>query len=123
MTTMADWLPRCRSSIRTQIVAHAISIPDGAGEQALHPIGTRFSGVFGQLPTVFARGGTEDPVQKRQRTTTRFEPGKARSDPGMQAIQFLGPSHHISDGRLGFLCYGRGVMLHVLLLSHGLLGW
>jgi len=100
---MADWLPRCGSGVRTQIVAHTIGIPDGAGEQALHPIGARFSGVFGQLPAVFARGGTEDAVQERQRTTTRFGPGKARSDPSMQAIQFLGPSHHISDGRLGFL--------------------
>src|SRR3989442_4427662 len=109
--------------VRAQIIAHAIGIPDSAGEQSLHPIRARFSGVFGQLPAVFARGVTEDSVQKRERTTTRFWPGKARSDPGMQAIQFLDPSHNISDGRLGFLCYGGGVMLQVLLLSHGLLGW
>jgi hypothetical protein len=69
--------------VRAQIIAHAICIPDGAGEQPLHPIGTSLSGVFGQLPAVFARGGTEDAVQKRERTTTRFGPGKARSDPGM----------------------------------------
>jgi len=96
---------------------------NGTSLAAYFIIGARFSGVFGQLPAVFARGGTEDAVQKRERTTTRFGPGKARSEPCMQAIQFLGPSHHISDGRLGFLCYGSGVMLQVLLLSHGLLGW
>lgn len=88
----------------------------------MHPIGARLSGVFGQLPAVFARGVTEDSVQKRERATTRFGPGKARSDPGMEAIQFLGPSHHISNGRLDPLCYGGGVILHVLLLSHGLPG-
>ena len=109
--------------VSAQIVAHPIGIPDSAGEQALHPIGARFSGVFGQLPAVFARGVTEDCVQKRERTTTWFGPGKARSAPGMEAIPFLGPSYNISDGRLGFLCSGGGVMLHVLLLSQGLLGW
>jgi hypothetical protein len=69
----------------------------------LHAIGVSLSGVFGQLPAIFARGVTEDAVQKRERTTTRFGPGKARGDPCMQAIQFLGPSHNIRDGRLGFL--------------------
>jgi hypothetical protein len=33
--------------VRAQIVVHTIGIPDGAGEQPLHPIGARFSGVFG----------------------------------------------------------------------------
>ncbi len=74
MTTMADWLPRCGSSVRAQIVAHPIGIPDGAGEQALHPIGTRFSGVFGQLPAVFARGGTEDAVQSAERSGYASDP-------------------------------------------------
>ena len=110
-------------SVRAQIIAHTIGVPNSTGEQTLHPIRASFSGVFGQLPAVFARGGTEDSVQKRERTTTRFGPGKARSDPGMQAISFLSPSHNIRDGRLGLLCYGRGVMLQVLFLSHGLLGW
>ena len=84
-------------SVSAQIIAHAIGVPDGAGEQALHPIRASFSGVFGQLPAVFARGVTEDAVQKRERTSTRFGPGKARSNPCMQAIQFLGPSHNISE--------------------------
>jgi hypothetical protein len=89
--------------VRAQIIAHAICVPDGAGEQPLHPIGASLSGMFGQLPAVFARGGTEDAVQKRECTTTRFGSGKARSDPCMQTIQFLGPSHNISNSRLGFL--------------------
>jgi len=46
------------------------------------PIGACLSGVFGQLPAVFARGVTEASVEIRQRATTRFGPGKARSDPG-----------------------------------------
>jgi hypothetical protein len=35
-------------------------IPDGVREQALHAIGARFSGVFGQVPTIFARRVTHD---------------------------------------------------------------
>jgi hypothetical protein len=33
--------------VRAQIITHAVGIPDGTGEQALHPIGACFSGVFG----------------------------------------------------------------------------
>jgi hypothetical protein len=36
--------------------------------------------MLGQLPAIFARGVAEDAAQKRERTTTRFGPGKARSD-------------------------------------------
>jgi hypothetical protein len=72
--------------VRAQIIAHPIGIPDGSSEQTLHPIRASLSGVFGQLPAVFARGVTEDAVQKSERTTTRFGPSKARSDPCMQAI-------------------------------------
>src|SRR5712691_2608815 len=45
--------------VRAQIIAHAVGLPDGSSEQPLHPIGASLSGVFGQLPTVFTRGGTE----------------------------------------------------------------
>jgi hypothetical protein len=40
--------------VGTQVIAHAISLPDSAPEQALHSIGARFSRMFSQLPPVFA---------------------------------------------------------------------
>jgi len=86
MTTMADVVPSCGSSVRAQIIAHASRSPNGPGEQPVHPIGASLSGVFGQWPAVFARGGTEDAVQQRERTPTWFRPGKARSEPCMPAI-------------------------------------
>lgn len=40
--------------VDTQVIAHPIGVPDSAGEQALHPIGTCFSRVFSQLPAIFS---------------------------------------------------------------------
>ena len=55
--------------IAAQFVTHAVLIPDGIGEEALHAIGTAFSGLFGQLPAIFARHITQDADAgyKRQR--------------------------------------------------------
>jgi hypothetical protein len=33
--------------VRAQIIAHALSIPNGTGEQPLHPIRASLSSVFG----------------------------------------------------------------------------
>ena len=46
--------------VGTQVIAHAIGIPDRLREQTLHAIGTRFSGMFGQLPPIFAGRVTQD---------------------------------------------------------------
>ena len=47
-------------------IAHAIFIPDGLGEQALHPIGGRFACLLGQLPPIFAFHLTHNPLHKPQ---------------------------------------------------------
>ncbi len=54
------WITQAFQDVSTQIIAHQIGIPDCAVEQALHPIGTAFSGVFSQVPAVFALDGTHD---------------------------------------------------------------
>jgi len=56
--------------VGAQVIAHAVRIPDRLGEQALHAIGARFSGVFGQLPPVFARRITQDALQVSQHPAT-----------------------------------------------------
>jgi len=70
--------------VPTQVVTHQIGIPDGTGKQALHAIRAGFSGVFGQLPAIFALDATEESLQVEQSTTTRFWPGETRGDTGMQ---------------------------------------
>jgi hypothetical protein len=49
--------------IGAQFVADAVLIPDGIAEEALHAIGAAFSGLFGQLPAIFARDITQDALQ------------------------------------------------------------
>src|SRR5437660_12794885 len=39
----------------THLIAHRVLIPDGAGEQALHAIRVSLSGLFSELPAIFAR--------------------------------------------------------------------
>ncbi len=43
-----------------QVIAHALGVPHGLREQALHAIGARFAGVFGQLPAIFALRLTQE---------------------------------------------------------------
>ena len=70
--------------IATQIVAHQIGIPHSLGEQPLHAIGCGFSGVFSQLPAIFALNGTHETLEIGQGPAAWFRTGKTRRDPGMQ---------------------------------------
>jgi hypothetical protein len=103
-------------SVGTQLIAHQTDILDGRGEQTLHAIGSGSSSMLSQLPAIFARSLTQDALDVSQGPTTRFCSGKMRSDACMQTSQFVWPSHHIGYRYLGCLWYGRGVMLHSLLL-------
>jgi hypothetical protein len=70
--------------VGAQIIAHALSVPHSAGEQALHAIGARFSSMFSQLPAIFALDGTQDALQILERSATRLWSGKASSNARMQ---------------------------------------
>jgi hypothetical protein len=101
-----------------QIVSHQIGVPGCATQQTLHPIGSAFSSVFSQLPTIFTLDGTHDPLQIGQRSTTGFRADKAGSNAGMQAFEFLPPPPDFDKGGLRF-CWGDLLgVLHVFLLSH-----
>ncbi len=49
--------------IGAQFVPDAVLIPDGSGQEALHTIRTAFSGLFGELPAIFARHITQDALE------------------------------------------------------------
>jgi hypothetical protein len=108
--------------VSAQIIAHAIGIPDGAGEQPLHPIRASLSGVFSQLPAVFARRVTQDALEVGQRPATWLRSGKTGSNAGMQMGKLLGPTANIGGGRSDFGVCGKLVLLHLLLLLDGPLG-
>jgi len=85
--------------VAAHLIAHAIGIPDGAGEQALHPVGTSFSSVFSQLPAVFAFGLTQNALQVQERPAARFWTSKAWGNACMQTKERLNPAADIGRGR------------------------
>jgi len=87
--------------VGTQVIAYPIHPPDGASEQALHSIGTRFLGVFSQLPPVFSGRVTQDALQVGQHPATWLWTGKARGKTRMQTNKLLPPTADIGGGRPG----------------------
>ena len=70
---------------RTRVDRHAPDRhPKPPGEQALHAIGSSFSGMLGQMPAIFALDGTQQALQVRQSTTARFWSGKTRGNARME---------------------------------------
>src|SRR5713226_3591116 len=108
--------------VGTQIVAHQVGIPGCAVEQALHPIGAAFSGVFGQVPAIFALDGTDNTFQIGQRPTTGFGASKTGGDAGMQAFEFLSPLPDLDKGRVRASRGERVGLLHGSPFPSGLFG-
>jgi len=65
-------LAQLLKGVGAQVIAHAVGVPYGTGEQPLHPIGARFSGVFGQLPPIFTLRVTQDALQVSQHPAARL---------------------------------------------------
>jgi hypothetical protein len=103
--------------IGAQVITHAVGVPHGLQEQALHPIGARFSGVFGQLPPIFARRVTQDALQVSQHPAARLWTSKVWCKTCMQTIQVLDPATDIGEGRCFAGKCGMVLLLHLLLLA------
>ena len=84
---------------RAYLVAHAIFIPDGLGEQALHAVGSRFAGVFGQLPTIFALDMAQHALHKVPQTLIRLWSGKVAGQTRVHLQQGATPTHYVRKGR------------------------
>ena len=100
-----------------QLIAHLTGIPDGRGEQPLHAVGRSFSGMFRQLPAIFAFHLTQDALQKGQGAPTGFLTRKVWRNAAMQVGEDLGPLNDVLERGAGF---GEGGLLrrwHRLLLS------
>jgi hypothetical protein len=89
------FLPKVFQGLLTEVVTHAVRVPDRLREQALHAIGVPFSGLLGQMPAIFARAFTQETLQVGQSTPTRFWSGKARSNARIQLGERLRPLHNL----------------------------
>jgi hypothetical protein len=77
------WIFEVGQDITAQFITHAVLIPDGSGQEALHAIGTAFSGLFGELPAIFAHHITQNAdagyLSARRRGSGRVKRGARRA--------------------------------------------
>jgi hypothetical protein len=102
--------------VGAQVITYQVSIPDCLGEKALHTIWSGFSGMFGQLPPIFARHFAQQSLQIQEGPATRFWPSEVGSNAGMQMRKRLCPLCNLAGGRLLVNWYAMLVVLHNLLL-------
>ena len=78
------------------VVAHLITqplgVPAGGGQQPLHPIWGRLSGLFGQLPAVLALNVAEQAAHKGSDPPADLGPGKPGADPFAQSLELRRPA-------------------------------
>jgi hypothetical protein len=104
--------------VGSQIVTHQVGIPDGTIQQPLHAVRSGFSGVFRQLPAIFALDGTDNAFQIGQRSTTRFRSDKTRGDTSVETFEFLAPPPNFDKGGLRASCGDVLGLFHAFFLSH-----
>ena len=103
----------------SQFIADAIFVPDRVREQALYAIGSQFSGLFSNLPAIFAGNGTSDGLQIEQGMLAGFRSREVRCDALMELAQGQGPATHMLwEGYDLWVC-GRLEGSHAFLLSQG----
>ncbi len=66
--------------IIAQLVTDAVLIPHRISEEALHSIGAAFSGLFGELPSIFACNITQDALEVQKATMAWFRASKIGSN-------------------------------------------
>jgi hypothetical protein len=110
-------LAQLLQGVGAQLIAHAIRVPHSTGKQALHALGSGFSGVFSQLPAIFALDATQQALQVTQHPAAWFRAGKARGNAGVQLGEQLCPLDNVGWGRLGSVDGGMLGLLHDFLLS------
>src|SRR5712692_975034 len=104
---------------RPQVITHAVLVPDGAREQALHAVGPQLPGVFSNLPAMFAGDVTEDGLQVEQGVRANFGARKTGTELLMQAAQESCPGANRPEAWPGLLRCGMLGVLHAALLSDG----
>src|SRR3989442_3553075 len=78
------WVSQSFQDILSQFVTNPTFIPHRIGQEALHPVRSRFSCLFSQLPAIFAGHVTENALQIPQRTLAWLRTSKKGGHSGVQ---------------------------------------
>jgi len=106
-------------SVRPQLIANPLFIPDGPREQALHAIRTGLLGVFCNLPAIFSGDLADNGLQIEQRVLAWFGASKVGSQALMQVDQGQRPASYLLEGWSGIIPCGMVLRLHAVLVSDG----
>jgi len=112
------WRPRRQQGLAdqgTQVIAHGVLVPDGGGEQALDAKGAGLSGLFGDLPAIFAREVTEDGLQVVQGMLVGLRAREVGTQPRMPLAQVVVPSADLTQAWPNGYRYGMLRGLHAVL--------
>jgi hypothetical protein len=97
----------------------AIFVPEGTRKQALDAVGVGLSGLFSDLPPIFAGDVAQEGLQVEQSVLTNFGADKQGCQTLMQQVQAQHPGANQTQVWRGRLGYGILMRLHAGLLSDG----
>ena len=103
----------------TQLITHAVLVPDCFGEQALHAIRVQEAGVFSYLPAIFPGNLAEDGLQVEQGMAAWFGTGEVGRHALVQEAQGQRPGADLTKGGADLRGCGMLMMLHAVLVSDG----
>src|SRR5262249_13370048 len=84
--------------LRTQVVAHRVRVPLRPRQQARHAVGPRLAGMLGELPTVLALDGAEQPRYIAAHPLALFPAREARPDALLDLVPPCGPGSGLPLG-------------------------
>src|SRR5262249_52372752 len=82
----------------TQVVAHRVRVPLGAGQQALHAVGPRLARMLGELPPVLALNGAEQSIDLPPHPRARLRARQARPDALLNLVPPRAPGSDFRPG-------------------------
>src|SRR5947209_15183631 len=103
----------------TQLITHAVLVPDCFGEQALDAIRVQEPGVFSDLPAIFPGNLAEDGLQVEQGMAAWFGTGEVGRHALVQEAQGQRPGADLTKGGADLRGCGMLMMLHAVLVSDG----
>jgi hypothetical protein len=83
------------------VIADAVGVPPGAGQQVLHPVRRHVPGMLGERPAVHPRQLGQQPQRERPCPVPRLQPAETGPGPGHQLIQYPQPPARVYAGAIG----------------------
>jgi hypothetical protein len=81
--------------VGAHVVADRVLVPDGPGEQVLHPVRGSITGVLSDRPAVLAWQVSEQAAHERPGPPAKVHPSEPTCDPAQHLVELLLPAGRI----------------------------